>query len=77
MHENNQKLIPSTFFNEEPTSVVKRRPKTTTKRIPTLKEFSMKKLLTTHKPTEVYSQIAQKMINPYFFSPKIKIRLYY
>ena len=65
MHEDNQRLIPFNFFNESTSkTVVKPEPKTTTKRIPTLKELSMKKLSTIQKPTEIDSQIAQKMIIP-------------
>ena len=67
MHEDNQRLIPANFFES-----TNSKPKNTTQKpknvkVPTLKELSMKKLLTIQKPSEIDSQIAQKMINPYNF----------
>ena len=61
MHEDNQRLIPANFFNESTNSESKN---TTQKpenvKVPTLKELSMKKLITIQKSSENYSQIAQK-----------------
>ena len=72
MHEDNQRIIPSNFFNEVKSSEVK--PKTIVrKKVPTLKELSMKKLLTIQKPSEIDSQLAQKMINPYYFSQRLNL----
>ena len=69
MHEDNQRIIPSNFFNEvKPKTIVKK-----AKVIPTLKELSMKKLLTIQKPSEIVSQLAQKMINPYYFSQRLNV----
>ena len=69
MHEDNQRIIPSNFFKEsevKPKTVVR-------KKVPTLKELSMKKLLTIQKPSEIDSQLAQKMINPYYFSQRLNL----
>ena len=72
MHEDNQRIIPSNFFNEVKSSEVK--PKTVVrKKVTTLKELSMKKLLTIQKPSEIDSQLAQKMINPYYFSQRLNL----
>ena len=69
MHEDNQRIIPSNFFKEsevKPKTVVR-------KKVPTLKELSIKKFLTTQKPSEIDSQLAQKMINPYYFSQRLNL----
>ena len=72
IHEDNQRIIPSNFFNEVKPSEVK--PKTVVrKKVPTLKKLSMKKLLTIQKPSEIDSQLAQKMINPYYFSQRLNV----
>ena len=75
MHEDNQRLIPANFFNESTNS----EPKNTTQKpkkvkVPTLKELSMKKLLTIQKPSEIDSQIGQKMINPYYFNQRFDLQ---
>ena len=69
MHEDNQREIPSNFFKEsevKPKTVVR-------KKVSTLKELSMKNLLTIQKPSEIDSQLAQKMINPYYFSQRLNL----
>ena len=69
MHEDNRRIIPSNFFKEsevKPKTVVR-------KKVSTLKELSMKKLLTIQKPSEIDSQLAQKMINPYYFSQRLNV----
>ena len=74
LHEDNPRLISANFFDEsqvKPKAELK--PKTSTHKVPTLKELSMKKLLTIQKPTEIDSQIAQKMINPYYFSQRLNL----
>ena len=72
MHGDNQRIIPSNFFNEVKSSEVK--PKIVVwKKVPTLKELSMKKLLTIQKPSEIDSQLSQKMINPDYFSQRLNL----
>ena len=71
MHEDYRRLFPANFFNESihsETKTITRKHKIVT--VPTLKELSMKKLLTIQKPSEVDSQIAQKMINAYYFNER-------
>ena len=64
LHEENQKIIPSNFFNEPSSSKPIK-----LKQVPTLKELARKKLNIKGKVLE--NEIAKRMISPYYFSTKI------
>ena len=64
-HEENQKIIPSNFFNEPSSSKPKK-----IKQVPTLKELAKQKITIKGKVLE--NEIAKRMISPYYFSRRFE-----